>query len=264
MKISIEIFEKIINFCTAKEMDVILFLASMQNQYGEVLGVTYQQVCEEVGISKSYFYKSLYRLEEYGILQIDYANEDYGTWQVRLCNNEFSCHADYKKGYFKINRKVLSCDCFRTLNRTEKIILLKLLFMQDKKGHQFKVFADTIQDWTGRSLRTVRSAIDRLCALGLICVIRAFGNGYSFAAKEKELGGGKAVENESIPRMRQLISLVLRRKRVQASETAVNDVTSVLKGFADCLDKYILQKLERCIEDCGGLTGAYVNRVMHG
>ncbi len=57
MKIAIENFQKITSFCTAKEMDVILFLASMQNQYGEVVGITYQQVCEEVGICKSYFIK---------------------------------------------------------------------------------------------------------------------------------------------------------------------------------------------------------------
>ena len=44
MKIAIENFQKITSFCTAKEMDVILFLASMQNQYGEVVGITYQQV----------------------------------------------------------------------------------------------------------------------------------------------------------------------------------------------------------------------------
>ena len=264
MKIAIEIFRKVTNFCTAKEIDVILFLASMQNQYGEVVGITYQQVCEEVDICKSYFYKALYQLEEYGILEISYLQEDYGTWKVKLCNNEFSCNEDYKKGYFKINRKVLFSDSFRELNRTEKVIFLKLLFMQDKKGHKFKVFMETIQNWTGKGLRTIQKAIAHLQEKKLINVIHSFGNGYSFGAKEKELGGGKAVENENVPRMRQLLSLVLRRKKMQASETAVNDVVGILKGFGDCLDKYIIQKLERCIEDCGGLQGAYMNRVMRG
>lgn len=264
MKIAIENFQKITSFCTAKEMDVILFLASRQNQYGEVIGITYQQVCEEVGICKSYFYKTLHQLEEYGILEISYLQEDYGTWKVTLRSNEFSCKEDYKKGYFKINRKVLFSDSFRELNRTEKVILLKLLFMQDKKGHKFKIFTETLKNWTGKGLRTIQKAIAHLWEQKLICVVQAFGNGYSFGAKEKELGGGKAVENESIPRMKQLLSLVLRQKRIQASETAVNDVIGVLKGFGNCLDKYIIQKLERCVEECGSLQGAYMNRVMRG
>lgn len=264
MKIAIENFRKITNFCTAKEIDVILFLASMQNRYGEVVGITYQQVCEEVGICKSYFYKTLYRLEECDILEISYLQEDYGTWKVRLRNNEFACKADYQKGYFKINRKVLFSDCFRNLNRTEKVILLKLLFMQDKKGHKFKIFMETLQNWTGKGIRTIKRAIENLCEQSLIHVIRDFGNGYSFAAKEKELGGGKAVENENIPRMKQLISLVLKRKKTEAPEMAVHDVLGVLKGFGDCLDEYIIQKLERCVEECGSLQGAYVNRSMRG
>ena len=149
----------------------------------------------------------------------------------------FAGAEDYKKGYFKINRRVLFCDSFRKLNCTEKVILLKLLFMQDKKGHKFKIFVETIQHWTGKGVRTIRRAVAHLCEQGLICVIHTFGNGYSFGAKEKELGGGKAVENESVLRMKQLISLVLRRKRTEASETSVEDVAGVLKGFADCLDK---------------------------
>ena len=95
MKIATEIFQKITNFCTAKEMDVILLLASMQNPFGDVVGLTYQQVCDAVGISKSYFYKTLYQLEEYGILDIDYLREDYGTWKVRLCGNVFASKEDY-------------------------------------------------------------------------------------------------------------------------------------------------------------------------
>ena len=264
MKIATEIFQKITNFCTAKEMDVILLLASMQNPFGEVVGITYQEVCDAVSISKSYFYKTLYQLEDYGILDIDYLREDYGTWKVRLCGNVFASKEDYRKGYFKINRKVLFCDCFRGLNRTEKVILLKLLFMQDKKGHKFKLFLGTLQAWTGKGLRTIHRAIAHLCDLKLICVAQAFANGYSFGAKEKELGGGKAVENENLPRMKQLLALVLRRKKLQTSQTAVDDVLGVLKGFGDRLDQYIIQKLERCVEDCGGLQGAYVNRVMRG
>ena len=264
MKIAIEIFHKITEFCTAKEMDVILLLASMQNQYGEVVGVTYHQVCEEVGICKSYFYKILHSLEMNGIIEIAYINEDYGTWKVKLCHNEFSCREDYKKGYFKINRKDLFSKEFRSLNTTEKAILLKLLFMQDKKGHKFKIFLSTLCRWANKGVRTIKKAVDKLQEKGLVTVISSANESYSFGAKEKELGGGKAVENENVPRMKQLLSLVLRRKRVQASETAINDVTGILKGFGDCLDKYIIQKLERCIEDCGGLQGAYVNRVMRG
>ena len=264
MKIAIENFRKITEFCTSKEIDVILFLASMQNQYGEVVGITYHQVCQEIDICRSYFYKTLYQLEEYGIIRISYLNEDYGTWKVTLQQNEFRSAADYKKGYFKVNRKVLFSDCFRNLNRTEKVILLKLLFMQEKKGHKFKIFMETLQRWTDKGIRTIRNAIENLCALKLIHVIFDFGNGYSFAAKEKELGGGKAWENENILRMKQLIRLVLRRNKAVAEEKSVEDTVSVLKACGDKLDEYIIQKLERCIMDCGSLQGAYINRLIRG
>ena len=163
-----------------------------------------------------------------------------------------------------MNRKVLFSDCFRKLNRTEKVILLKLLFMQEKKGHKFKIFMETLQRWTDKGIRTIRNAIDNLCALKLIHVIRDFGNGYSFAAKEKELGGGKAVENEHILRMKQLIRLVLRRNKAVAEDKSVKDTISVLKACGGLLDEYIMQKLERCIMDCGSLQGAYMNRLMRG
>ena len=91
-----------------------------------------------------------------------------------------------------------------------------------------------------------------------------FGNGYSFAAKEKELGGGKAVENEHILRMKQLIRLVLRRNKAVAEDKSVKDTISVLKACGGLLDEYIMQKLERCIMDCGSLQGAYINRLMRG
>ncbi|MFW5670344.1 MAG: hypothetical protein ACOCM4_14150 [Acetivibrio ethanolgignens] len=264
MKIAIENFQKITNFCTAKEIDVILLLASMQNQYGEVMGVTYRQVCEEVDICKSYFYKILHSLETNGIIKIAYINEDYGTWKVTLCGNVFAGAEDYKKGYFKINRKRLFSKEFRELGTTEKVLLLNLMFMQDKKGHKFKIFMSTLCRWADRSVRTIKKAVETLKEKGLVTVIEFVNGGYSFGAKEKELGGGKAVENESVLRMKQLLSLVLRRKKIQVSETAVNDVIGVLKGFGNCLDKYIIQKLERCVEECGSLQGAYMNRVMRG
>lgn len=262
MKIAIYNFNKILNFCTAKEIDVILLLASMQNKQGDVIGVTWQQVCEEVGICRSYFYKTLYQLEEYGIIEIAYTNEDYGMWKVRLKDNVFAKKDDYKKGYFKINRKVLFSKDFRELNRTEKVILLKLLFMQDKKGHKFKIFIETLVRWTEKSERTIRRAIEHLSELRLISLIKDLGNGFSFGAKEKELGGGKAVENERLPYLKQLIGYVLRKKRIQAEQKDIEDTIQVLKNCKQDIEEYYIQKLYRCIEDCGRLQGAYINAMV--
>ena len=263
MKISIENFKKITKKCTSAEIDVIFMLASMQNNFGEVIGVTYEQVCDKIGISNSYFYKILHSLEKKELIEISYLNIDYGTWKLKIKDNEFSNADDYKKGYFKINRKRLFSKEFIELNTTEKVILLNLMFMQDKKGHKFKIFLSTLCRWADRSVRTIKKAIENLKEKGLVAVISAVNDSYSFGAKEKELIGEKEVENESLLRMKQLIRLVLRRKKTSADEKDIDDTMSVLKGFKDVFDAYIMNKLDICIENCGTLQGAYINKLMY-
>lgn len=263
MKISIENFKKLIKNCTSSEIDVFLLLAAMQNGFGEVLGVTYEQVCRETGSSVSYFYKILHSLEKKELIEISYINADYGTWKLKIKDNEFATAEDYKKGYFKINRKRLFSKEFRELGTTEKVLILNLMFMQDKKGHKFKIFMSTLCRWADRGVRTIKKAVETLKEKGLVTVIEFVNGGYSFGAKEKELIGEKAVENESAMRMKQLVSLVLRRKKTAADKKDVEDVIGVLKGFKHLLDEYIMQKLDVCIENCGELQGAYVNKLLN-
>ena len=77
MKIAMSNLKKIMDICTKKEIDLIIYIGQFQDAYGVVRGIDYKDVMANIFISKSTFYKLLGSLEAKEIIKIDYHTNEH-------------------------------------------------------------------------------------------------------------------------------------------------------------------------------------------
>ena len=68
-KLSVEVLEKMLGADLSNhEIDMMLYIARFQDEFGHIRGVYYRDICENVGLSYQGFYDCLHSLERKGII----------------------------------------------------------------------------------------------------------------------------------------------------------------------------------------------------
>ena len=259
MKISLENLTKIMDRCTKKEIDLIIYVGQFQDVNGVIKGINYVDVISNVNISKSTFYKLLYSLEEKGLISICSLNEDHSYWSIKILNNVFACKEDCKKGYIKLNYEILHTDAFKFMTKGEKLIILNLIKLQDFKKNYIRVTYDKMMDWTGKSLRSVKKFVETITkAFGNVfkAVVNQEGNVCSFSVH----AFGLRAKFEKDVLLNHLIDFAEKvTKSEKANKTELKETVVVLKQFKLETAEVILDVLKQSLKHIGRLAPANIN-----
>jgi len=256
MKISLANLDKIMERCTKKEIDLIIYIGQYQDEDGVIKGINYKDVINNIGISKSTFYKLLYSLEEKEIIKINYFNE-HGFWEAQILDNVFATKEDYKKGYLKLNYEVLHSEAFYNLTKSEKLIVLHLLKINDFRREMIKVTVKKIMEWTNKSLRSVRKFI-----LTLSNMFKIVKKDNLSLLIDCLFGFGTRETSESNIQIKHIIDYRLMKVGCQANENDIADTITVIKQFKIKCVNTMIQLIDSTINSFGTLVPRYTNKLV--
>ena len=256
MKISLANLDKIMERCTKKEIDLIIYIGQYQDEDGVIKGINYKDVINNIGISKSTFYKLLYSLEEKEIIKINYFNE-HGFWEAQILDNVFATKEDYKKGYLKLNYEVLHSEDFYNLTKSEKLIVLHLLKINDFRREMIKVTVKKIMEWTNKSLRSVRKFI-----LTLSNMFKIVKKDNLSLLIDCLFGFGTRETSESNIQIKHIIDYRLMKVGCQANENDIADTITVIKQFKIKCVNTMIQLIDSTINSFGTLVPRYTNKLV--
>lgn len=110
---------------TSKEVNFILYVAQYQNEFGEVQGVYYKDICEHINISYQGFYDCLSSLKEKNIITCE--KNSYYDWDITILDNSFVGKENYGRGYISVHYAMLQDKKFLKLRAKAKLMALWLL-----------------------------------------------------------------------------------------------------------------------------------------
>jgi len=173
---------------TSKEIDLLIYLSTKQNTFGQIQGVYYRDFCLKYKCCPQTFYNAVKGLENKGYITVNYYGKEDGTWDLLINDNFFVSKEDYKKGYFRTNRAFLSSMEFSELKSNEKKIAIQLAIKQgkqDENSWKLKFYPKTIAKWIG--VKTISQIYSYMVSLTfLFPSIRVNGNeGEMFVVEKK-------------------------------------------------------------------------------
>jgi len=254
MKISTENLNKIMAVCTKKEIDLIIHIGQYQDNQGVIKGLYYKNILEAINICKSTFYHLLRSLEEKEIIKINYFG-DYAYWEVEILNNVFSTQDDYKKGYLKLNYEILHMEEFIAMTKSEKIIVLNLLKINDFRKHVVKLTAKRLMEWTGKSLRSVHKFMD---TLRIAFKITKKDNLYTIDCL---CGFDTRSISETNILYHHLINYRLHKNKCQSDRRSISDAVTVFKQYKVHYADTVIGLVDRVITAFGEIVPKYLNKI---
>ncbi len=153
-KLKYAVLDKILDNCTNREIDFILYISQYQNELGQVRGLDYKFVCLHLGIAKQTFYDILYGLESKSIISINWTNDKSNVWDITILDNSFIEYKNYRDGYLNTNKYFLYQQEFRMLKPGIKKLILRLLKV-NRADQSFKISFEKLLKWTGLKNKAV-------------------------------------------------------------------------------------------------------------
>ncbi len=255
MKIKHTNLEKIFKSCTGKEIDLLLEIAQFQNAHGVIEGIDYKTIIKSIGINKSTFFKLLVSLEEKGIIQVNQLNENYGFWTITLIDNVFEGSTDYKSGYLNINKTLLHSEQFHGLKRAEKVIILNLFKIKNKRK-SISITLDTLKKWTGSKLQSIRHYIK---TLSKIFEIGRTGNTFTFTSS---IWFTLKSDEEKNIRNKHLINYLAKKNKITADQEEVEEVAALFTQYPKTAPTLILEVIENSIQQIQKVNVKYIHKYL--
>lgn len=146
MKLKHKIITKMIQSkLTKTEVDFLIYLAKYQEDDGQVLGIYYKNVKEELGISIQKFYDLKKSLIKKGFVLANKGH--YTDWNIRIIDNDFDFHFEQEnenpkqknEPYLNMNLKLFSNTDFKKLKAGEKLLALEFLRMAAASRYRYSV-----------------------------------------------------------------------------------------------------------------------------
>jgi len=259
MKLALSNLDKILECCTGKEIDLIIYLGQYQDESGIVGGIYYRQVMKDIGISESAFYKCLYSLETKGIINIK-GEHEHRYWTISILNNDFSCCDEYKKGYINLNYEILHDLDFRASSRSEKVIILQILRLMNLhiKKDFMTISYDALIKWTDKSLRSVKKIVKRLSKILKITV--SIGK---ILVDHRHRLPNRREEKEVHVRNAHIVAYVLHKTKVEANQEDFFDALIVLKQYKVKSFLKVKNIVMEAIKSCGYLCARWINAALN-
>ena len=144
-KIKNAIVKKLID-CDASDAELrfLFYIAQYQDNRGNIIGVHYKTICDEIGFSAQTFYNVLSSLQEKNIICFHKNSEiDY---DITICNNVFETKQDLKDGYISLRKIVFFHPRFNSLKAKEKLLFIKLFNILQSRGGSWAIGCNTFYE----------------------------------------------------------------------------------------------------------------------
>ena len=164
-KINNQIIDNILKSnITSYQIDILLWLARRQNNFGKISEVKYYDVCNDIGMSNQEYYDAIYGLVNLGFIRIIERSYKYG-WDIEILDNANFNETHDKQRYLNINRAVLYSKKFRSLKANEKKLVLKVA-LEKLNNKDFFLKLSTLSKWIGiDNKQLIKSYISKLKSL---------------------------------------------------------------------------------------------------
>lgn len=142
---------------TGTEIDILLFIARYQNDYGHITGVYYRDIEKYTFRHKTQIYRALHTLEEKGFIKRE-KNHRYDM-DITILNNDLS-DQNFSGGYMSVNKKIFMSGDFFRMKAREKIIALQLIKNCDSAPRgTFRKKRDSFISWCGEKLGVLSRSV---------------------------------------------------------------------------------------------------------
>lgn len=244
-----QLFDKMFEL-SSNEISFLLYIARYQNEQGEVVGVYYKDVCENIYISIQTFYTVLHSLKEKGI--ITYTKNHYTDYDIKIVDNDFSGR-NAKSSYIIVTNRLFKMPEFHALKAGEKLLAIYIYryYTTNKTTYQIQQ-GKFIDKWTKLlrvSSRVIKGYLYRL-KRALLISEGVKNNKYYLTPlrhtleKIKDSADRKYCHGE-------IVEALCRRKRIHNYRQAeIEDITVLIdqyaarakqngKGIVDCISRAI-------------------------
>lgn len=235
-KLNAEIINKIIetNSITGKQIDVLLWLAIRQDEFGRIFYVKYNEVTNDLKICNQEYYNCINNLEKQNIIRIIHTHYVNG-WDIEILDNVYASQNDDKKRYLNINRNFLYTETFRVLKANEKKLILKILLNIKLEGKFFLNFT-TIKSWLKiKNKQLINSYIKKLQSLKDVFNISIFKKRKKQTIIIKKNFQDSPYKHESIANhfLYNKIKQLCRLYKVKYTMEALKDTSTLFAQYAD-------------------------------
>lgn len=180
--------------CSSIEINLLLYLCTIQSEFGQVRYLDYKDVCLKLNITKVSFYRSLYNLDTKGIINIDWTNT-WGYKNLSINGNIYNNKISYKNSYVNVNRysRILFSDEFMSGSANFKYLVLSFLRLQRESQH-FKVSTEKIKSYADVKSTTV--ALNYLDILSKFFKLQVKNGIYTICVKNEFSMANKKTEKQ--------------------------------------------------------------------
>lgn len=253
MKIKHSTLNKILQECTSKEIDFILYIAQFQDDLGVVKGVNYKDLCNDIDIAQSTFFHVVSSLEQKEIITINYLNNDYSFWTITINDNAFPTVESFKDGYLNINRAVLHSKEFYKLTRGEKVILLNVLKIANER-YKIKVTLQTLMKWTSYKKQAVIRSMKKLSKL---FDIERNKNTFAFIYNLK-LSATTGVEKTIYNKHK--VRYISKKHKILTDDANITDVANLFNQYHKIAPQIIYDVIEMSLNALKELNPRYIHK----
>lgn len=211
---------------TSNELNLLLYVARFQDEYGNIIGIHYNKVCEVLNISPQGFYDALRGLQEKKIITYNHRISDFNI--TIIGNNKIDTN-NFKKGYISVKHPVFRSKDFKNLSAKAKLFMIHLIREESirKKNTRYKRDSKSLQrikiDFLEKfskmlrvSERTIRTYLSIFEKYNFISVYLENGRKYFITFKE---GVFRKKENnqksENAEWREQQVECAIRRNRIK-------------------------------------------------
>lgn len=140
---------------TSIELDLLLYMSKIQNEFGHLEGLYYREACLAIHCCKQSFYNAMFNLKRKGYILINDMYKQIKYWNCTIIDNIFLNEKDDRKEYFNTNKKFLYSKEFMSLKVNEKKLCIKLAMniakdnAKKENNKHYDIYPQTVCNWVG-------------------------------------------------------------------------------------------------------------------
>lgn len=233
---------------TNKEVDILLYVAHYQDDYGNIRGIYYRDVCKACGLCKQSFYDALRSLQTKGIITYVRNHNDY---DITILNNDFSYDGAYSDGYVNVSRQVFDTGNFADLRAKEKVLMILLMKVTHENGKSYQIgrekFYEKYMSLLGVTKRILRGYLHSMRSFFSV----GFKDGKYYITYLASVFRDRRIESEIDQFTGHNVKVECRRNKIkEIVDTVVKDTIQLVKQYRSAAKNQgqdILNVLAECI-----------------
>lgn len=247
---------------TKHELGLLLYLSTIQNNFGNVKGVYYKDACAYLDCCKQTFYNALKGLELKHYIQINFQYKESNYWDLTILDNIFMNAEDDKKGYFNTNKKFLHIKEFKKLRVNEQKLLLYISYIYNPSKGLY-IYPSKVCQWLGvESISLAWSYLNNISILFPFAVVNGkHGDKIKFS-KEIEFISELNINSERENFLSHKIKYLCKKRHIEYTSKDIKDLIILLAQKAHCGIGKVISVINYVLDTYNSIESALINKLL--